>query len=177
MTLAFHSPDMKAHDDTQVGKPRHFTMCHCFLTALYVSSLVSSLIQFDESCQTALTGIVTWRRTTPPNAASFFECATNMSSKISLLVYEWPLISSYIMSNMEYMNGPVFNIFTNLSQNWLNLRNFWTNQVILLKTLVQNWSDCVYFVKSSYLYGSTFKFCSGTSLPKPSLNTPSIFLS
>ena len=29
-----------------------------------------------------------------------------------------------------------------------------------------------FFLKNWYLYGSTFKFCGGTSLPKPNLSTP-----
>ena len=29
-----------------------------------------------------------------------------------------------------------------------------------------------FFLKNWYLYGSTFKFCGGTSLPKPNLGTP-----
>ena len=29
-----------------------------------------------------------------------------------------------------------------------------------------------FFLKNWYLYGSIFKFCGGTSLPKPNLSTP-----
>ena len=56
-------------------------------------------------------------------------CAANMGSKISLLEYEWPLIKYKIW----YMNGQFFKICPNMSQNWLKLRKFWKNQVILLQ--------------------------------------------
>ena len=53
-------------------------------------------------------------------------CATNMGSKISLLVYERLLMKCKIW----YINGL---IFQNLSQKWLKLIKFWKNWVILLK--------------------------------------------
>ena len=58
--------------------------------------------------------------------------ATNMGSKISLLVYEWPLIECKIC----YMNGVNFSKFAQiLSQNWLKFKKILEseNQVILLK--------------------------------------------
>ena len=53
-------------------------------------------------------------------------CATNMGSKISLLVYEWPLIKCTIW----YMNGL---IFQNLAKFGSNLRKFCTKLVICSK--------------------------------------------
>ena len=49
-------------------------------------------------------------------------CATNMGSKISLLVYEWPLVKCRIW----YMNGSIFKIGS-------NLRKFRKKLVILFK--------------------------------------------
>ena len=49
-----------------------------------------------------------------------------MGSKISLLVYEWPLIKCKI----GYMNG---SIFQNLAKIGSNLRKFWKKSVILFK--------------------------------------------
>ena len=43
------------------------------------------------------------------------------ASKISLLVYEWPLIKCKIW----YMNGAIFKIWPNLSQNWLKFKKIW----------------------------------------------------
>ena len=65
--------------------------------------------------------------------------------------------------------GEFFKILPNLSQNWQN----W---VILLKIWpeieqIDIWMG-YFFLKNWYLYGSTFKFCCGTSLLKPNLSTP-----
>ena len=51
-----------------------------------------------------------------------WECAAIMGSKISLFVYEWPLIKCTIW----YMNGLIFKICPNLSQNILG--NFGKNR-------------------------------------------------
>ena len=53
---------------------------------------------------------------------------------------------------------------------------FWKNQVILLKIWpkigpIGIWMGH-FFLKNWYLYGSTFKICGGTALPKPNLSTP-----
>ena len=70
--------------------------------------------------------------------------------------------------------------FSKFAQIWAkigsNLRKFWKNRMILLK----NWPKIRpigiwmghFFLKNWYLYGSTFKFHCGTSLPKPNLSTP-----
>ena len=52
-------------------------------------------------------------------------CAANMGSKISLLVYEWPLIKCKI----RYMNGSIFQNFPKIGS---NLIKFMKNQEILL---------------------------------------------
>ena len=100
-------------------------------------------------------------------------CATNMGSKIGLLVYEWPLIKCKIW----YMNGL---IFQNLAKFWAkigsNLRKFWKKLAILFKIWpkiepIGIWMGYS-FLENWYLYGSSFKFCGGTSLPKPNLSTP-----
>ena len=100
-------------------------------------------------------------------------CAANMGSKISLLVYEWPIIKCKIW----YMNGSIFSKF---GQIWAkigsNLRKFWKKLVILFKIWPKIGPIGIlmgyFFLKNWYLYGSTFKFCGGTSLPKPNLSTP-----
>ena len=56
------------------------------------------------------------------------------------------------------------------------LRKFWKNRVILLKIWqkigpIGIWMGH-FFLKNWYLYGPTFKFCGGTSLPKPNSSTP-----
>ena len=44
---------------------------------------------------------------------------------------------------------------------------------LLSNSVAQNWTNWyMNGLKNWYLYGSTFKFCGGTSLPKPNLNTP-----
>ena len=67
-------------------------------------------------------------------------------------------------------------IFQNFPKCEFNLRKFWKNLVILLKTWpkIEQIDICMghFFLKNLYFFGSTFKFCSGTSLPKPNLNTP-----
>ena len=65
----------------------------------------------------------------------------------------------------------------NLVYEWVsNLRKFCKNQVILLKIWPQIGSIGIwmghFFLKNWYLHASTFKFCGGTSLPKPNFNTP-----
>ena len=57
-----------------------------------------------------------------------------------------------------------------------NLWKFWKKMVILFKIWpkigpIGIWIG-YFFLKNWYLYGSTFKFCGGTSLPKPNLSTP-----
>ena len=70
--------------------------------------------------------------------------------------------------------------FSKFGQIWAkigsNLRKFWRNMVILFKIWpkigpISIWMG-YFFLKNWYLYGSTFKFHGGTSLPKPNLSTP-----
>ena len=70
--------------------------------------------------------------------------------------------------------------FSKVPQIWAkigtNLRKFWKNWVILLKIWpkigpIGIWMGH-FFLKNWYLYGPTFKFRGGTSLPKPNLSTP-----
>ena len=95
--------------------------------------------------------------------------------------------------------GLFFKIWPNLSQNWLNLRKFWKKLVILIKIWpkigpIGIWMGYFFLKKTgicmgllsnsvaahpyqnqtwvSYLYGATFKFRGGTSLPKPNLSIP-----
>ena len=84
-----------------------------------------------------------------------------MGSKISLLVYEWPLIKCKIWC----INRSIFSKF---SQNWFNLRKFRKKRVILLKISpkieqIGMWMGH-FFLKNWYLYGSTFKFRGGRKL-------------
>ena len=100
-------------------------------------------------------------------------CAANMGSKISLLVYEWPRIKCKIC----YMNGLIFQHFPKFEPKLAQiLRKFWKNWVILLKIWQKIGPIGIrmgqLFWKNWYLYWSTFKFCGGTSLPKPNLSTP-----
>ena len=72
--------------------------------------------------------------------------------------------------------GQFFKILPNLGQNWLKFQKILEKLVILFKI----WSKIgpigiwmgYFFLKNWYLYGSTFKFHGGTSLPKPNLSTP-----
>ena len=57
-------------------------------------------------------------------------CATNMGSKISLLVYEWPLIKCKIW----YMNGSIF-------QNWLKFKKILEKIGNFVQNLAQNWAN------------------------------------
>ena len=77
------------------------------------------------------------------------------------LVYEWVDFSKF---------GQI------LAKIGSNLRKFGKNLVILFKIgpkigPIGIWIG-YFFLKNWYLYGSTFKFCGGTSLPKPNLSTP-----
>ena len=69
--------------------------------------------------------------------------------------------------------GQFFKIFSNLAQ---NLRKFWKDWVFLLNIWPKIGPTGIwmghFFWENWYQYGSTFKFCGGTSLPKPNLNTP-----
>ena len=60
-----------------------------------------------------------------------------MGSKISLLVYEWPLIRCKIW----YMNGSFFKIWPNLSQNWLKFKKILEKIGNFVQNLAQNWAD------------------------------------
>ena len=80
------------------------------------------------------------------------------------LVYEW----------VDFSKVP--QIWAKIMKIGSNLRKFWKNRVILLKIWqkmgpIGIWMGR-FFLKNWYLYGSTFKFCGGTSLPKPNLSTP-----
>ena len=76
------------------------------------------------------------------------------------------------MQNLVYE----WSIFQNVSK----LEKIGKNQVILLKI----WSKIEqvaigiwmghFFLKIWYLYGSLFKFCGSTSIPKPNLSTPPV---
>ena len=77
------------------------------------------------------------------------------------LVYEW----------VEFSKAP--QIWAKIGS---NLRKFGKNRVILIKIWpkirpIGIWMGR-FFLKNWYLYGSTFKFRGGTSLPKPNLSTP-----
>ena len=72
--------------------------------------------------------------------------------------------------------------FSEFGQIWAkigsNFRKFWKKLVILFKIWpkirpIGIWMG-YFFLKKWYLYGSTFKFRGGTSLPKPNLSTPRV---
>ena len=69
-----------------------------------------------------------------------------------------------------------FKIWPNLSQNWLKFKKILEKIGNIVQNLAQNWADWymngLLFLENWYLYGSTFKFRGGTSLPKPNLSTP-----
>ena len=73
------------------------------------------------------------------------------------------------------MNGRCFKIWPNLSQNWLKfkkiLEKMGTFKIWPKIGPIGIWMG-YFFLKYWYLYGSTFKFRGGTSLPKPNLSTP-----
>ena len=94
---------------------------------------------------------------------------TNMDSKISLLVYEWP----HIKHRIWYMNGLVF---PNLCQNWLTFKNILEKSDNFAQNVAQYFTDRYMngslFIEKLVFVWSTFKFCDGMSLPKPNLSTP-----
>ena len=91
-------------------------------------------------------------------------CAANMGSKISLSVYEWPLIKCKIW----YMIGLIFQKFPKFEPKLAKiLEKSWD----FAQNLAKNWIDWyinrTLFLENWYMYESTFKFHGGTSLPKP----------
>ena len=72
--------------------------------------------------------------------------------------------------------GRFFKIFPNFSQNLLKFKKIFEK----LGDFAPHFSKIGpigiwmghFFLKNLYLYGSTCKFCSGTSLPKPNVSTP-----
>ena len=92
-------------------------------------------------------------------------------SKISLLVYEWPLIRK---QNLVYEWVNFYKFEPKLAQ---ILKIFLEKSGDFAQNLTQNGSNwyingSLFLEKKLYLYGSTFKFRVGTSLPKPKLSTP-----
>ena len=95
-------------------------------------------------------------------------CATNMASKISLLVHEWPLIKCKIW----YMSELIF-------QNWLKFKKILKKKMV---DFAQNLAQIEpigiwmghFFLKIWYFYGSTLKFGSSTSLPRLNFSTPRV---
>ena len=79
------------------------------------------------------------------------------------LVYEWVDLSKFAQ------------IWAKIGS---NSRKCWKNRVVLLKIWSQIGPIGIwmghFFLKNWYLYGSTFKFCGGTSLPKPNLSNPRV---
>ena len=72
----------------------------------------------------------------------WWACAANMGSKISLLVYEWPLIKCKIW----YMNGLIFQNFpkyepklAQIYENFGKIEWFWSNFGAKLVWLVYEW--------------------------------------
>ena len=85
-------------------------------------------------------------------------------------------MTPYKMQNLVYE----WVDFSKFGQIWVkigsNLRKFLKKLVILCKIWpkigpIGIWMG-YFFLKNWYLYGSTFKFRGGTSLPKPNLSTP-----
>ena len=74
-----------------------------------------------------------------------------------------------------YMNDPLQNAKFDIWMGWFSWK-LWKNRVIWLKIWCKIGSIDIwtgqFFLKNWYLYGSTFKFCGSTSLPKPKLSTP-----
>ena len=60
--------------------------------------------------------------------------AANMSSKISLFVYEWPPIKCKIW----YINGSIFQNFPKLNQNWLKFKKLFEKSGDFGQNLAQN---------------------------------------
>ena len=78
------------------------------------------------------------------------------------------------------MNGSVFKICPNLSQNWLKFKKILEKSSDFAQNLARNWTDWymneLLFLENWYLYGSTFKFRGGTSIPNPNLSTPPAYM-
>ena len=97
-------------------------------------------------------------------------------------------------SGSWYMNDPLqnakfgmimgwfFKIFPNFSQNWLKFKKILEKSGIRWfgpkfgKKLSRLVFELVTSLTNRYLYGFTFKFCSSTSLPKPNLSTPWVWM-
>ena len=76
-----------------------------------------------------------------------------------------------------YKRVNYFKIFPNLSQNWPKFKDVFEKSDNFAQNLVWNWSywyiNWSLFLQNLCLYGSTLKFCGGTSLSKPNLSYPS----
>ena len=69
------------------------------------------------------------------------------------------------------MNGSIFQNFQKFEPKLAEF-NIFKNRAICSKFgPIDLWTGH-FFLKSWYLYGSTFKFCGSTSIPKPNLSTP-----
>ena len=81
-------------------------------------------------------------------------------------------MTPYKMQNLVYE----WVDFSKFGQIWLKFKKILEKIGNFVQNLVQNWADWYmngyFFLKNWYLYGSTFKFHGGTSLPKPNLSTP-----
>ena len=73
-------------------------------------------------------------------------CAVNMGSKISLMVYDWPLIKCKIW----YMNGSIFQNLTKIPKIGSNLRNFFGPGQLVYECVTPSY-------KNWYLYGVYFQ--------------------
>ena len=85
-------------------------------------------------------------------------------------------MTPYKVQNLVYERVDFSEFSQILSQNWLKFKKILEKLGDFAQNLAQNWSDWYMngslFLENWYLYGSTFKFCGGTSLPKPNLSTP-----
>ena len=81
-----------------------------------------------------------------------------------------------IKRKIWYINGQLFKIVPNLSQNWLKFKKILEKSGDFAQNLSQNRADwymnVLIFLEKLVFVWSTFKFRGGTSLPKPNLSTP-----
>ena len=170
--LAAKKYTLFAEDVDAIVCLKNYPFCACGCVASHVESEPPGYDYYfifwiqDKVCENWHKAWTVWTNNLDPGGGGYLvqktlqRCAANMGSKISLLVYEWPLIRCKIW----YMNG---SIFPNLSQNWLKFKKILEK----IGNFVHGIWMSYFFLKNWYLYGSTFKFCGGTSLPKPNLST------
>ena len=91
-----------------------------------------------------------------------------MGSKISLLVYEWPLIKCRIWC----MNGLIFQNFPKIESELAKFKKILEKSGNFAQNLANCYMKRLLFLEKLVFVWSTVKFCGRTSLPKPNFPPP-----